>query len=59
MRLIQYRYLISVIIGGCLISYGAFLFIKGDKASARAFIIWGSLSIAFSLVLKKLLAGKK
>jgi hypothetical protein len=58
MRLLQYKYFVGSLIGACLLSYGVFLLFKGDKAGARAYLIWGSLSLVFSLLLKQLLSRK-
>jgi hypothetical protein len=58
MRFIKYKYQVSLLLGGCLLGYGAYLFFNGDKETAQSFFTWGSLGIAFSLLLKILVAKK-
>jgi hypothetical protein len=58
MSFIKYKYLVGLFVGLCLLAYGAYLFFNGDKDTAQALFIWGSLSIAFSLLLNILVAKK-
>ncbi len=58
MRFIKYKYQVSFFIGICLLGYGAYLFFNGDKETAQSFFTWGSLSVAFSLLVKILVAKK-
>jgi hypothetical protein len=58
MRLLQYKYFAGALFGACLLVYGVFLIFQGDKAGAQAYLIWGSLSMVSSLLLRHLLARK-